>query len=127
MADVSTAEFSLNPQWPKSSKRRSCFSTAALNFETPFNVAIDILRAEFRATGHVSGDIVMLTDGMCGVSDRWKQRFAEERRRLRFTSYGVLVGGERQDEPLSELCEGKVCAVKDLVTGGEVRDVFRGL
>lgn len=103
------------------------FFGGGTDFETPYNQAIDILRHQFNANGFVSGDIVMLTDGMCGVSDRWKEWFAEERRRLGFTSYGVLIGGEPWTEPLSELCEGKVCAAKDLVTGGGVRDVFRSI
>lgn len=67
----------------------------------------------------VPGDIVMLTDRMCGVSDRWKKWFAEERRLHELRSAWT--------EPLSELCKGKVCAVQDLVTGSDVRNVFRAI
>lgn len=104
------------------------FFNGGTDFETPFNVAIEHLQAQHRAKGYVEGDIVMVTDGLCNVSPRWDAWYREEQARLKFATYGVLIGGmHKQAEPLYGLCDGKVCTVQDLVSGGDVRDVFRGV
>lgn len=102
------------------------FFNGGTDFETPFNVAIEQLQAEHRAKGMIEGDVIMVTDGECRVSDQWLSWYREEQARLKFASYGVLIG-HSHFTTLGDLTDGKVCTVADLVTGGDVRAVFRGV
>jgi hypothetical protein len=35
-----------------------------------------------------------------------------------------VIGGAANSEPLNTICDGKVVAVADLVSGGDVSDIF---
>lgn len=103
------------------------FMNSGTDFATPLNKAVEYLKIEHRDTGRVSADIVFVTDGECSVTDQFQSWFQEEKDRLGFTLWGVNIGGPKTSEPLYSLADGKVCGVSDLLSGEEIRSVFRGI
>lgn len=103
------------------------FFDGGTDFETPLNVAVQHLQEEYRTTTRVEGDIVFCTDGLCQVKPRWLDWFLEEQSRLKFLTYGIIIGGRRDAEPLRSICDGRVATPRDMLGGGDVREVFRAL
>lgn len=97
------------------------------DFEAPLNKAVSIFAEEFEVTGAVEGDVVLATDGMCGVSPEFMSRFKAEQERMGFRVYGLAIGCSRKSEPLWTIADGLVVTITDLLSGEEVRDLFRAL
>lgn len=92
------------------------FFGGGTDFMRPLSAALDRLRDEYARTGKVKGDIMFITDGICGVDDSWLKMFKEEQARLEFKVWGFLIGGMgRTAEPLWSICDGNVFEVKDLL------------
>jgi uncharacterized protein with von Willebrand factor type A (vWA) domain len=83
------------------------------------------LQEEYEKDGAVKGDIVFITDGECGVAPQWLEAFCEERERLNFRVFGVTIGGSVEDQPLKDICDGRISTISDLTSGSELREVFR--
>ncbi len=96
-------------------------------FTTPLSRALDILRQEHAATGAVKADVVFATDGECGVDSKWLENFKAEQERISFRVYGIAIEANPKTEPFYEICDGRTCQVKDLVTGENIRDIFRSI
>lgn len=94
------------------------------DFMTPLAKAIDKLDEQFRKNGAVKGDIVFATDGQCGVPQSFLDKLAEEKERMGFRVFGIAIGGEPSSEPLNTICDGRVFKIKDMITGGDIRDIF---
>lgn len=95
------------------------FAGGGTDFEHPLDAAVDCLgESRFRR-----GDIVLISDGECRVSEEWKQRFLAEKERLDFSLYAILidVGGSTL-ETLAELAD-RVSRVSEL-TAETVGDLF---
>ena len=106
----------------------SIFFGGGTDFMTPLSRALDQLRLEHEKYGAVKGDIVFITDGICGVSEEWLKNFKEEQARLGFKVFGVVVGyGNKDSEPLTTICDGRVAEIKDLVSGEGVRHIFNAV
>lgn len=92
------------------------FFNGGTDFERPLTVALEVLQEEFDATGKVSGDIMFVTDGICGVRPDWLKDFKAEQERLQFKVYGFLIGGYggKDSEPLHTIADGRVIEVEDL-------------
>jgi uncharacterized protein with von Willebrand factor type A (vWA) domain len=103
------------------------FFSGGTDFVTPLSHAVDLLREEFDTKGSVSADIVFCTDGQCGVSESWLNDFKEEQERLDFRTYGIVIGGEPESEPLNTICDGRVLTVADLRSGEDLRTLFARL
>lgn len=101
------------------------FSGGGTDFMTPLSHCLNLLKEEHETFGAVRGDIVFVTDGQCGVDPTWLEKFQEEKKRLDFRVFGVIIGGTKQDEPLASICDGRVWTVSDFYTGDDVRDIFR--
>lgn len=97
------------------------------NFVTPLDFALSKLQAQHKATGAVKGDIVFLTDGECGVPSDWLNRFCEERQRLGFRVFGIIIGGNPLTEPLNTICDGNVTPLNSLVDANAVKHIFTNL
>ena len=71
---------------------------------------------------------MFVTDGICRVRPDWLEEFVSERERLKFRVWGILIGGHsRKSEPLWSICDGSVVTIQDLLSGSEVREMFREL
>lgn len=95
------------------------FAGGGTDFERPLDAALDCLASSrFRR-----GDIVLITDGECRVSDPWRERFLAEKKRLDFSLFAILidVGGSTL-ETLAELAD-RVSRVSELTDDG-VKDLF---
>jgi uncharacterized protein with von Willebrand factor type A (vWA) domain len=103
------------------------FFGGGTDFATPMTVALGLLQDEHRQKGAVEGDIVFCTDGMCGVPPKFMEDFKEEQKRLDFAFWGINIGGSKKDEPLATMADGHVCTIQDLLSGEDVRSVFRGV
>ena len=97
------------------------------DFVTPLNRSLELLNSEFNKTGAVKADIVFATDGMCGVPDEFMKRFKEEQKKLGFKMWGINIGGNVGDQPLSELADGRVASIHSLINGENIRDIFNAL
>lgn len=104
-----------------------CFLMSGTDFVTPLSQAVDQLQVEYAKHGAVKGDIVFLTDGMCGVPDAWLKEFKETQAKLGFRVFGVVMGGHPDSEPLKTICDGRVVEVKDLASGKDVAHIFRSV
>lgn len=103
------------------------FFGGGTDFMRPLSAALDHLREEHKKSGMIKGDIVLITDGECGVHPEWLEEFKAEQVRLNFQVFGVLIGGGYSDEPLNTICDGRVCLVHNLVSGDEIRSIFSGM
>lgn len=100
------------------------------DFMTPLGRAMDIQQEQFdsHTPPRVDGDIVFVTDGMCGVGDEWMAKFKERQEELGFRVWGILIGSnDTKSEPLNTICDGRVFTIQDLTTGEEMRDIFRNV
>lgn len=105
----------------------STFFGGGTDFHTPLARSLDILREEFDATGKVSADIVFVTDGQCGLNEKFIEEFKAEQERMQFRVYGVIIDGHPDSEPLKTICDGRVLTVKQLQSGDDLREIFRNL
>lgn len=104
------------------------FFNGGTNFESPLSLALDHVRTEFDRDGASQSDIVFITDGECGVPTKWKTTFLTEMKRIGSTMWGFNIGGHASDQPLHELCGGKVATIGDVLDSTkDVRKVFAGL
>ena len=62
------------------------------NFEEPLGTAAQLLEAEFNDDGAMRGDIAIVTDGICGVSEEWTRAWDEGKAALGFRLFGIQVG-----------------------------------
>lgn len=103
------------------------FFNGGTDFVTPLSKALDVIREENSRFGAIKSDVVFATDGMCGVPEKWLKEFKEEQDRLSFRVYGVVIGGSKDSEPLSTICDKRVLTVQDMTSGNDLREIFRSL
>lgn len=103
------------------------FFGGGTDFVTPLSRALDQLRKEHEKYGAVKGDIVFVTDGACGVPDKWLEEFKAEQARLGFRVFGIVIGGYGSSEPLNTIADGKVVEIKDLLSGGDIGHIFEAI
>lgn len=101
------------------------FFNSGTDFMTPLSMSLDRLRTQFEEKGAVQGDIVFITDGICGVDDEWLKAFKEAQAEMGFRVWGVIIGGNPESEPLRTICDTRVFTIKNLLDGTEIRDIFR--
>ena len=93
------------------------------NFEEPLGQAMDLLEAEFNDNGAMRGDIALVTDGICGVSEDWMRAWNERKAALGFRLFGIQVG--RAPGAVLEALADNARAVTDLADAGQASDMFR--
>jgi uncharacterized protein with von Willebrand factor type A (vWA) domain len=101
------------------------FFNSGTDFVTPLTVCLEKLQAQYAEFGAVKGDIVFVTDGMCGVDDSWMKEFKAEQARLGFRVWGIIIDGMPESQPLNEICDGHVWSIGDLLHGSDVSEIFR--
>lgn len=104
------------------------FFNGGTNFVRPLSLALDRIRTQFDTEGAIDADIVFATDGICGVPESWKKDFLAEMDRIGATCWGINIGGRRTDEPLFELCGGKVATIADILQSRkDIAEIFAGI
>ncbi len=65
------------------------FNGGGTNWESALQSALEAIET---CNNLKNADIVLITDGLCAVSQGFDQRFSQAKQRLEFTLYGVLIG-----------------------------------
>ncbi len=95
------------------------FPGGGTDFETPLNAALECLKG----SRYKKGDIVFITDGECQVSPEWAEEFRQEKEKMGFSLFSILIDvGSSSLGTLTEFSD-KITTVKQL-TGDEAKDIF---
>jgi uncharacterized protein with von Willebrand factor type A (vWA) domain len=103
------------------------FLGGGTSYQRPLTAAGELLAEEFAGTARARGDIVMLTDDDCGVTEEWMRGWNDLKHRLGFRVFGVAVGTPRvagADSVLDALCDN-LRSVEDLTDVHVAADLFR--
>ncbi len=99
------------------------FFGGGTNFEEPLAAAAELLEAEFSADGKMRGDIALVTDGVCGVSEEWMRAWNERKAALGFRVFGIQIG-RAPGAPMDALSDN-VRLIEDLAETENAADIFR--
>ncbi|MFJ6071092.1 VWA domain-containing protein [Streptomyces sp. NPDC093065] len=103
------------------------FLGGGTSYQRPLTAAGELLEEEFNDTARTRGDIVMLTDDDCGVTEEWMRGWNEAKRRLGFRVFGVGIGAPRvaaAGSVLEALCDN-LRSVEDFTDVHAAADLFR--
>ncbi|MGW1712752.1 VWA domain-containing protein [Streptomyces sp. NPDC002156] len=103
------------------------FLGGGTSYQTPLSAAGKLLEEEFNDTARTRGDIVMITDDDCGVTEEWMRGWNDAKHRLGFRVFGVAVGTPRvaeADSVLESLCDN-LRTIEDLTDVHTAADLFR--
>ncbi|KAA2246006.1 VWA domain-containing protein, partial [Solihabitans fulvus] len=102
------------------------FFGGGTDFQVPLTVATELLEAEYNVAGRQRGDIVLITDGQCGVTEEWMRAWNDTKARLDFRSFGVAIGSAATTRPgtvLDALCDN-LRSIDDLTDTSAAADLF---
>ncbi|MGW1813669.1 VWA domain-containing protein [Streptomyces sp. NPDC002125] len=103
------------------------FLGGGTSYQTPLSAAGELLEAEFDDAARARGDIVMITDDECGVTEEWMRGWNDSKRRLGFRVFGVTVGAPgaaAAGSVLEALCDN-LRSVEDFTDVHVAADLFR--
>lgn len=103
------------------------FLGGGTSYQRPLSEAAGVLEAEFDDAARARGDIVMITDDECGVTEEWTRGWNEAKRRLGFRVFGVAVGAPLAAEAGSvlEALSDNLRSVEDFTDVHAAADLFR--
>ncbi len=95
------------------------FPGGGTDFQRPLDAALDCLKqSRFK-----KGDIIFITDGECQVAPEWAEAFREEKEKLGFSLFSILIDvGSSSPGTLKEFSD-RITTIKQL-TGDEAKDIF---
>lgn len=95
------------------------FPGGGTDFQKPLDAALDCLRqSRFK-----KGDIIFITDGECQVDPQWAEGFREEKEKLGFSLFSILIDmGPASLGTLKEFSD-RISTIKQL-TGDEAKEIF---
>ncbi|MGV9954577.1 VWA domain-containing protein [Streptomyces cellulosae] len=104
------------------------FLGGGTDFQRPLGTAAKILEEEFDSASRARGDIVLITDDACEVSENWTRLWNEIKRRLDFRLFGIAVAtpdtATASGSVLESLCDN-LRTVDDLTDVHTTADLFR--
>ncbi|GAA3369702.1 hypothetical protein GCM10017744_090460 [Streptomyces antimycoticus] len=103
------------------------FLGGGTSYQTPLTAARELLAEEFDDTARMRGDIVMITDDECGVTEEWMHGWNDAKHQLGFRVFGVAIGAPRAAETgsvLEALCDN-LRSIEDLTDVHAAADLFR--
>ena len=102
------------------------FIGGGTDFEEPLSRATEVLEAQFNSEGSQKGDIVLITDGECSISEEWLTRYLNAKEQLAFRTYGVMINGRGAKEawPALDAVSDTAWNVSDIATGGDIKDMW---
>ncbi len=107
------------PELSKVLEMAEYFPGGGTEFEAPIDAAVDLLNEKKLKRG----DIVVITDGECQVSDEWLRKLEEAKDELEFAIFGVLIDvGSSELSTLAKLSD-RVTSLKRLTDEG-AREIF---
>ncbi|MGN9794129.1 VWA domain-containing protein [Streptomyces sp. OZ13] len=103
------------------------FLGGGTSYQAPLTVAKDLLGEEFNDAARTRGDIVMITDDECGVTEEWMRGWNDAKHLLGFRVFGMAIGAPRAAEAgsvLEALCDN-LRSIDDLMDVHAAADLFR--
>ncbi|AGP59722.1 VWA domain-containing protein [Streptomyces rapamycinicus] len=103
------------------------FLGGGTSYQAPLTAAAGLLAEEFDDAARTRGDIVMITDDECGVTEEWMRGWNDAKHRLGFRVFGVAIGAPRAAETgsvLEALCDN-LRSIEDLTDVQAAADLFR--
>ncbi|WP_432138645.1 VWA domain-containing protein [Streptomyces sp. bgisy154] len=103
------------------------FFGGGTDYQAPLTAAVELLEAEFNEAGRQRGDIVVITDGECSVSENWMRGWNEAKHAMDFRCFGIAIGAGPDTGPgsvLDALCDN-LRGLDDLANPHAVADLFR--
>ncbi|MDW6066052.1 VWA domain-containing protein [Streptomyces sp. FXJ1.4098] len=103
------------------------FLGGGTSYQAPLTAAGALLEEEFNDAARTRGDIVMITDDECGVTEEWMRGWNDAKHRLGFRVFGVAIGAPRAAEAgsvLEALCDN-LRSIEDLTDVHAAADLFR--
>ncbi|QES34335.1 hypothetical protein DEJ48_13840 [Streptomyces venezuelae] len=103
------------------------FLGGGTSYQRPLSAALEVLAEEFDDTARARGDIVMLTDDECDVTEEWMRGWNDAKHRLGFRVFGLAVGAPPAAEAgsvLDALCDN-LRVVEDFTDVHAAADLFR--
>lgn len=103
------------------------FLGGGTDYQRPLTAAGELLEEEFNDAARMRGDIVMITDDECGVTEEWMRGWNDAKHRLGFRVFGVAVGAPLATEAgsvLDALCDN-LRTIEDLTDVHAAADLFR--
>jgi uncharacterized protein with von Willebrand factor type A (vWA) domain len=89
----------------------TCFLSGGTGFEDPLNKAVELISQ----SPYQNADIVMLTDGICEVSEPWLKSFLELKQKKIFHVYSVLMDVDETYGNTVELFSDRVEVISDVL------------
>ena len=95
------------------------FPGGGTDFQKPLDAALHCLReSRFK-----KGDVIFITDGECQVDPQWAEAFREEKEKLGFSLFSILIDmGPASLGTLKEFSD-RISTIKQL-TGEEAKEIF---
>jgi uncharacterized protein with von Willebrand factor type A (vWA) domain len=95
------------------------FPGGGTDFQKPLDAALECLQqSRFK-----KGDIIFITDGECQVDPEWAEQFREEKEKLGFSLFSILIDmGPASLGTLKEFSD-RISTIKQL-TGDEAKEIF---
>ncbi|MFZ4137310.1 VWA domain-containing protein [Streptomyces koyangensis] len=103
------------------------FLGGGTSYQRPLSAAADLLTEEFDSDARGRGDIVLITDDECGVTEQWTRDWLKAKRRLDFRLFGLAVGAPTataSGSVLEALCDN-LRPIEDLTDVRAAADLFR--
>jgi len=95
------------------------FPGGGTDFQKPLDAALECLKQ----SRYKKGDIVFITDGECQVAPEWAEEFRDEKEKLGFSLFSILIDvGSSSLGTLKEFSD-RITTIKQL-TGDEAKDIF---
>jgi uncharacterized protein with von Willebrand factor type A (vWA) domain len=95
------------------------FPGGGTDFQKPLDAAVECLKqSRFK-----KGDVIFITDGECQVTPEWAQQFCNQKDKLGFSLFSILMDvGPSSLGTLKEFSD-RITTIKQL-TGDEAKDIF---
>ncbi|MFF1696270.1 VWA domain-containing protein [Streptomyces sp. NPDC058257] len=103
------------------------FLGGGTSYQRPLTAAAELLEEEFDDAARTRGDIVMLTDDECDVTEEWTRGWNDAKHLLGFRVFGVAIGAPRAADAgsvLEALCDN-LRSIEDLTDVHAAADLFR--
>lgn len=103
------------------------FFGGGTDYQAPLSQAVVLLREQYNADGRARGDIVIITDAECHVSEDWMRGWQEAKHELGFRAFGVAIAAPRAAAPgsvLDSVCDN-LRGIEDLADTRAAADLYR--
>ena len=95
--------------------------SSGTDFETPLRIALEKITRDFVEYGQSKADIVFVTDGECGVSDKLIADLIEAKQKMNFKIWSIIIGVDMSS--LNEFSD-RIIFLDELVDPDEFRQIF---